>query len=210
MTAERPSPRLATCRTAEKERSTPGRGKHRDEREHPSFDRIVHAVIVKGRRETPDELFPFHSTNGPDQAQSAGRPRRLGGRARGAPDLGCVLARIRQGRHEHHVAGDEQASRRRRIERMAGGAPPVQLRRTARLSSLAGIPSVATTPRAVSIMSLTPAQLFAGALGGYALPNEGPTIESVLSTMSPETRRYTESVMNLTIEQLAAGAAGHP
>ena len=88
--------------------------------------------------------------------------------------------------------------------------PPVQLRRTARLSSLAGIPSVATTPRAVSIMSLTPAQLFAGALGGYALPNEGPTIEAVLSTMSPETRRYTESVMNLTIEQLAAGAAGHP
>ena len=88
--------------------------------------------------------------------------------------------------------------------------PPVQLRRTARLSSLAGIPLVATTPRAVSIMSLTPAQLFAGALRGYALPNDGPTIESVLSTMSPETRRYTESVMNLTIEQLAAGAAGHP
>ena len=28
--------------------------------------------------------------------------------------------------------------------------------------------------------------------------------------MSPETRRYTESVMNLTFEQLAAGAAGQP
>jgi len=88
--------------------------------------------------------------------------------------------------------------------------PPVQLRRTARLSSLAATPSVETTTRAVSIMSLAPAQLFAGALGGYAVPNEGPTIESVLSTMSPETRRYTERVMNLTFEQLAAGAAGHP
>lgn len=65
----------------------------------------------------------------------------------------------------------------------------------------------------MSIMSLTPAQLAARALGtGYALPTSqsGPTVESVLASMSPETRRYTEAVMGLTFEQLAAGAAGHP
>jgi hypothetical protein len=65
----------------------------------------------------------------------------------------------------------------------------------------------------MSIMSLTPAQLAANALGtGYALPTKqaGPTVDSVLASMSPETRRYTEAVMDLTFEQLAAGAAGHP
>jgi hypothetical protein len=65
----------------------------------------------------------------------------------------------------------------------------------------------------LSIMSLTPAQLAANALGtGYALPTKqsGPTVESVLASMSPETRRYTEAVMGLTFAQLAAGAAGHP
>jgi len=35
-------------------------------------------------------------------------------------------------------------------------------------------------------------------------------VASLLMSMSPEARRYTEQVMNLTFEQLAAGAAGHP
>jgi hypothetical protein len=64
-----------------------------------------------------------------------------------------------------------------------------------------------------SIMSLTPAQLAAGALGtGYQLPTKrsGPTVASVLASMSPETRRYTKAVMRLTFAQLSAGAAGHP
>ena len=64
-----------------------------------------------------------------------------------------------------------------------------------------------------SIMSLTPARLAAGALGlGYALPHvqRGPTMESILASMSPETRRYTRAVMALTFRQLAAGAAGSP
>ncbi|SRR6266498_843455 len=64
-----------------------------------------------------------------------------------------------------------------------------------------------------SIMSLTPAQLAANALGtGYQLPiqHKGRTVTSVLASMSPETRRYTEAVMGLTFAQLAAGAAGHP
>ena len=64
-----------------------------------------------------------------------------------------------------------------------------------------------------SVMSMTPAQLAGLGLGtGYQLPNaqSSPTAAAVLASMSPETRRYTESVMNLTFEQLAAGAGGHP
>jgi Tfp pilus assembly protein PilW len=72
----------------------------------------------------------------------------------------------------------------------------------ARLGSLAG-----------SSQSVTPWQLSGASLGtGYQLPSaqSSPTVASVLMSMSPETRRYTEQVMNLTFEQLAAGAAGHP
>jgi hypothetical protein len=82
------------------------------------------------------------------------------------------------------------------------------------------IPSVAVTrasaahePRTVrSIMGLTPGELAGGGLGGYALPSgrSSETLEEVLASMSPQTRRYTEAVMNMTFEQLAAGAAGHP
>jgi hypothetical protein len=64
-----------------------------------------------------------------------------------------------------------------------------------------------------SIMSLTPAGLAANALGtGYALPSaqKGPSVESVLESMSPQTREYTKRIMNLTFARLAAGAAGQP
>ena len=63
------------------------------------------------------------------------------------------------------------------------------------------------------LMSMTPAQLAGVGLGtGYQLPTaqSSPTSADVLGSMSPETRRYTESIMNLTFEQLAAGAAGKP
>jgi hypothetical protein len=76
------------------------------------------------------------------------------------------------------------------------------------------LPSAAKDARRVpSIMSLTPARLASGALGtGYQLPQRqsSPSVASVLASMSPQTRRYTESVMRLTFAQLAAGAAGHP
>jgi hypothetical protein len=80
------------------------------------------------------------------------------------------------------------------------------------------LPAAASSPlqdaaRDRSIMSLTPAQLAAGALGtGYQLPiaRTGPTTASILASMSPQTRRYTRAVMGLTFAQLAAGAAGHP
>jgi hypothetical protein len=63
------------------------------------------------------------------------------------------------------------------------------------------------------LMSMTPAQLSGVGLGtGYQVPSaqSSVTAAAVLASMRPETRRYTESVMNLTFEQLAAGAAGHP
>jgi hypothetical protein len=66
--------------------------------------------------------------------------------------------------------------------------------------------------RGVSIMSFSPAELSAGALWGYALPSarSGLTRESVLSSLSPKSRRYVEAVTALTFQQLAAGAAGSP
>ena len=70
-----------------------------------------------------------------------------------------------------------------------------------------------TGRQADPLMSMTPAQLAGVGLGtGYQLPNaqSSPTSAAVLASMSPETRRYTESIMNLTFDQLAAGAAGHP
>jgi hypothetical protein len=83
-----------------------------------------------------------------------------------------------------------------------------------RTDVVAPISSAAQDARRVpSIMSLTSAQLAAGALGtGYALPSaqSGPTMGSVLSSMSSKTRRYTDAVMALTFEQLSAGAAGSP
>jgi hypothetical protein len=69
------------------------------------------------------------------------------------------------------------------------------------------------TPRDPSIMSLAPAGLAANALGtGYAVPSaqKGPSVESVLASMSPQTREYTKRIMNLTFAQLGAGAAGSP
>jgi hypothetical protein len=86
---------------------------------------------------------------------------------------------------------------------------PLTSAQVARLASIGMQPS-----RYIDlVMSLTPAQLPAGALGtGYAPPTEqgGLTIKSVLASMSPQTRRYTERIMHLTFDQLAAGAAGHP
>jgi len=72
---------------------------------------------------------------------------------------------------------------------------------------------VRPAPHGPSIMSLTPAGLAANALGtGYQLPtvHHGPTLASVLASMSPETRRYTQAVTSLTFAQLKAGAAGSP
>ena len=49
-------------------------------------------------------------------------------------------------------------------------------------------------------MSLTPERLADGALGtGYALPaaKGGPTLASVLASMSPQTRQYTKAIMRL-------------
>ena len=63
------------------------------------------------------------------------------------------------------------------------------------------------------LVSMTPAQLAGVGLGtGYQLPTAqtSPTSADVLASISPETRRYTESIMNLAFAQLAAGAASQP
>jgi len=90
----------------------------------------------------------------------------------------------------------------------ATAAPAVQGNRSY-LGRHTGVDSTRTP----SVMSVTPAGLAANALGtGYALPSaqEGPSVESVLASMTPQTREYTKRIMNLTFTQLAAGAAGQP
>ena len=81
-------------------------------------------------------------------------------------------------------------------------------------AAIPSLPSAADDARRVpTIMSLTPARLAGNALGtGYALPTpqRGPTVASVLASMSPQTREYTKRIMNLTFAELAAGAAGQP
>ncbi len=78
-------------------------------------------------------------------------------------------------------------------------------------STPASAQTAQATSHKVTLMQLTPGQIAGGALGGYALPSvKGPSLQQVLASMSPQTRRYTERIMSLTFQQLAAGAAGHP
>jgi uncharacterized protein DUF4242 len=78
--------------------------------------------------------------------------------------------------------------------------------------TLPASPAAHNMRKVTSIMQLTPAEVAAGALWGYALPRpkNGLTRESVLASLSPTSRRYVEAVTALTFEQLAAGAAGSP
>jgi hypothetical protein len=74
-------------------------------------------------------------------------------------------------------------------------------------------PALSNSAAMSTIMALTPERLATGAFDSrYALPvkQTGPTLSSVLASMSPATRRYTEAIMSLTFAQLAAGAAGSP
>ena len=81
---------------------------------------------------------------------------------------------------------------------------------TSTATPVSGQAAKATSHR-VTLMQLTPGEIAGGALGGYALPTvQGPSLQQVLASMSPQTRRYTERIMSLTFQQLAAGAAGHP
>jgi multisubunit Na+/H+ antiporter MnhC subunit len=73
-------------------------------------------------------------------------------------------------------------------------------------------PLVTSGDRQALIMSITPAALAAGALGGYALPSaqSGPTTAQILASMSPATRKWTTMVLSRTFGQLKGGAAGWP
>ena len=87
---------------------------------------------------------------------------------------------------------------RKQIEGLSTMAAPQTATFTMTRKQIEGLSTMAP------FMSMTPAQLAGVRIGtGYQLP-------AVLASMSPETRRYTESIMNLTFEQLAAGAAGQP
>jgi hypothetical protein len=86
---------------------------------------------------------------------------------------------------------------------------------TATRKQIEGLATMAlqTPSQGDPVTSMTPARLAGVGLGtGYQLPGSqsSPTAAEILASMSPETRRYTESIMNLTFEQLAAGAAGRP
>ena len=111
-----------------------------------------------------DEHLSVHPRDRRDQARSLHRPgcgRRTAG---GSRHLARCRVRVRQRQLDHHVERTDA-------------------------SSTTASSAAHRTPQAVpSIMSLTPARLAAGALGtGYALPStsSGPTMESVLASMSP-------------------------
>jgi hypothetical protein len=75
----------------------------------------------------------------------------------------------------------------------------------------AGTRSHAGPDTRISVMQFSPAELSAGAVWGYSLPDtRGLTRESVLASLDPRSRRYVEKVTALTFAQLAAGAAGSP
>jgi uncharacterized protein DUF4242 len=62
-----------------------------------------------------------------------------------------------------------------------------------------------------SIMDLTPGDLAGGGVWGYVVPSrQTDTLEEVLASMSPESRRYVTTIMGLTFRELAHGAAGSP
>ena len=119
-----------------------------------------------------------------------------------------------------HVSAAQQAPAtftmtRRQIEGLSTMAAPQTATFTMTRKQIEGLSTMApqTGRNADPLRSMTPAKLAGVGLGtGYQLPNaqSSPTSAAVLASMSPETRRYTESIMNLTFEQLAAGAAGHP
>ena len=173
------------------------------------------------RRETRDELFPLHSTNCADQARpSAGVDRSR----RGSGSL-CYLGGDRIRFRQRHVGGGVELRpaivgvgegypgtftlTRKQIEGLSTMAPQTATFTMTR-KQIEGLSTMGQqTGDADPLMSMTPAQLAGIGLGtGYQLPTaqSSPTSADVLGSMSPETRRYTESIMNLTFEQLAAGA----
>jgi hypothetical protein len=93
-----------------------------------------------------------------------------------------------------------------------GNAEPSGSTRTAVHAAATPHSAVSSGDREAVIMSITPAGLAAGALGGYALPSTqpGPTTAQILASMSPATRAWTKKVMSLTFAQLKGGGAGWP
>jgi hypothetical protein len=98
------------------------------------------------------------------------------------------------------------------VDTHSGKAQTNRPRSASAHAALTAQPPPASQTREELIMSITPAALAAGALGGYALPSAkpGPTTAQILASMTPATRRYTKRIISLTFGQLKAGAAGWP
>ena len=157
-----------------------------------SLARIVRAASWN-RRETRDELFPLHSTNCPDQARPPARVVRSRRGSGSLHYLGGDRVRVRQ---RHVGIGASLQATAARVGAAQQGSATFTLTRT----QIEGLSTMGqqTGRHADPLVSMTPAQLAGVGLGtGYQLPN-AQTSAAVLASMSPETRRYTESIMNLT------------
>jgi hypothetical protein len=153
------------------------------------FDRIVPAVTIKSERRGSMSVLTT------TQATVEIRRDRLVGLIAGVAVLAAAVTwalstyAVSTGSGKAHTSGSGAV------------APAVSVQ-----------PAVGSGNREALIMSITPAALAAGALGGYALPSAhaGPTTAQILASMSPATRQWTRKVMSLTFAQLKGGAAGWP
>jgi hypothetical protein len=171
------------------------------------FDRIVHAVTVETeRRRSMNVLTTTHGT-------VEIRRNRLLALVAGVAALAAVVTWALS---TYAVSTSNPHTQSGSLSRLAGGPQNTFTVPASAVHSYSGLASgraaVNSGDREAVIMSITPAALQAGALGGYALPSvqRGPTTEQILASMSPATRHWTQMVMSRTFAQLKGGAAGWP
>jgi hypothetical protein len=172
-----------------------------------SFDRIVHTVIVK-----PKETPMSYSHSIPPNVQIR-RDHLLGLIGVVAALAACVTAVVIAFAFDNGTSEAVSSSHATATRVAAAQQGPATFTMTRK--QIEGLSTMAqeTGHHADPLESMTPAQLAGVGLGtGYQLPSaqSSPTAAAVLASMSPQTRRYTERIMNLTFEQLATGAAGQP
>jgi hypothetical protein len=169
------------------------------------FDRIVPAVTVKSERSRSMNVLTT------TQATVEIRRGRLLALVAGVAVLAAVVTWAVS---TYAVGTGARSERSGSLSGLAGAPQNTFTVPASAIDSYSGPAGGQSTPtsREAVIMSITPAGLAAGALGGYALPSAqpGPTTEQILASMSPETRRWTKMVLSRTFAQLKGGAAGWP